>query len=114
MPVDLMERKNHRAAVRMSFNPEILCLVIDQEKKEQWPAWVRDVSASGICLLIEPKFEPGAKLSLEIRTRDCTLERRMIVEVKHSAICFPNNTWLHGCAFAELLSDADVARLAWR
>jgi len=113
MSVDATERADYRAAPRHSFNPEILCQVIHPDTNRHWPAWVRDISVTGISLLVEPRLDPGTSLILDLRMRNGLFSRRLNAEVKHSAICFPNNCWLHGCVFQENLSDQEVARLAW-
>ena len=119
MPVPKMKtpgksdsRFHNRSALRFSFNSEILCQVLDPKSNQQYPAWVADISAAGISFLLVPKFEAGSRLVIELYSRDRLFSRRLNLEVKHSVICFPNNSWLHGCAILEPLTKSDLNRLA--
>lgn len=113
MPLEAAKHSDYRAAPRRAFKPDILCHVIHVASNGRWPAWVRDVSVTGISVLVEPRFEPGTPFILDLRTLDGSFSRQLTAEVKHSAICFPNNCWLHGCVFEKSLGEDEVARLAW-
>jgi hypothetical protein len=78
--------------------------VLDQEVH---PAGVLDLSrdGQGVCLVLEPRYPPGSRLSLELRNaRGLTLQRRW-AEVRHSEICCPSfvEMYLHGCRLNEPL-----------
>jgi hypothetical protein len=105
--------KKHRAAPRLPFSPDIPCQVFDSPTGQQWPAWVRDISTSGISLLLEPQLQIGAIIIVEMRLPGDNRFLRKQAEVRHSEICFPNNAYLHGCSFLEPVSEEELAQVSW-
>jgi hypothetical protein len=108
LPIATQPLMEQRVAVRYPANPESMCQVLDPKSGQPWPAWVRDVSLTGICLLLEPHFEPGQRLPLEVHNPGKQFFRRIVIEVKHSDILCPNDAWLHGCAFERPLSEEEL------
>jgi PilZ domain-containing protein len=105
-------QSNQRAAPRYASSAWTSCQVKDPQTGATWPAWVRDISTSGISLLLEPRFDPGQRLAVEIKNLNRTLSRSLDIVVRHCDICFPNNCWLHGCSLSEPLSADELRRLA--
>jgi hypothetical protein len=73
--------------------------VSDQE--ERWSAVVRDVSVSGMGLVVGKLCDPGTLLEVEIESvlRVPSLSMRVVRMRKQAA-----NSWLLGCLLAEQLS----------
>ena len=57
-------KRERRIAIRYPLNPHTECSTIDSESGA-CPAWVRDVSVGGICLMVEQFFTPGTWLNVE-------------------------------------------------
>ena len=74
----------------------------------RWRAQVRDVSAVGIALLINRRFEPGSTLIVELqgKTRPRHLLVRVVRMTKHAA-----REWLLGCSFLSRLNEEAVKEL---
>jgi hypothetical protein len=93
-----------RLAVRYSCTLKTLCQTKTARPEDFW--WwgkVRDISSSGISLVIRRPFEPGTQLIIEPLTgRDSiqTLLARVIRATKNA-----RGGWLLGCEFAGLSAD---------
>jgi hypothetical protein len=71
------------------------------------PTAIRDVSQTGIALLAQQAFEVGALLAVELHHIERGIVRRYMVEVCHSDICYPDDSYLHGCRFVVPLSEEE-------
>ncbi len=80
------------------------------ESEEMWPLVIRDVSAGGIGVLLARRFEPGTELTIECAGSSSATVHRIVARVVRVE---PENAghWVHGCAFANPLADADLANL---
>jgi hypothetical protein len=67
-----------------------------------WQATVNNISAGGIGLLLQRRFEPGTGLAIELPDADFTYT--VFVRVIH-ALAQPNGRWLLGCSFVTPLSE---------
>jgi hypothetical protein len=107
-PVRSRER---RVAVRYPGNPDAACRA-HSPSAGVYPAWVRDISATGIALLVPAEFEPGAILTLEIenagRGVSCVVRARVV----HALEVPPDRRWLHGCAFERPLTADELRAFA--
>jgi serine/threonine protein kinase len=99
---------DRRVGVRYVSRQKGSCRPLSAEKKWRWTATVRDVSATGIGLLLNRRFEPGTVLRVKLPGRGA--RRLYLVRVTrvqpHSA-----RTWILGCVFPRRLSDEEVATL---
>jgi hypothetical protein len=98
--------RERRVAVRYPINPETECSTIVPEYGA-CPAWVRDLSAGGICLVVEQLFATGTWLSVELENAEKSLVRRLRARVVHSAE-IPFERWLHGCQFERELTAEEL------
>ena len=107
-PVSARER---RVAVRYPGNPDAACRAYTPSAGV-YTAWVRDISATGIALLLPSEFEPGALLTLELENADqgvsCVLRARVV----HALEVPPDGHWLHGCAFEKPLTAEELYAFA--
>lgn len=92
-----MER---RKAERFPCNGDTICRVVDPVKCRSNQVGIRDISLTGICLLLPAQFENGTELNVEIENHQLHFVHRQTVLVQHNGIQLPNESWLHGCAFA--------------
>jgi tRNA A-37 threonylcarbamoyl transferase component Bud32 len=108
--------EERRARVRYSCRLETGCTrntSIHPEKAAQhdsWEATVLDLSAVGIGLLLNRRFEPGTNLVLDLRGPGQGFAREVelcVTRVKSAA----GGAWFHGCAFAEPLSQEELRKL---
>src|SRR5438045_610027 len=76
-----------------------------------WFAKVRDISSSGIGLIVSRHFPVGSQLSLALYSAEPEVARTLEVNVVHVAP-HPGGGWGLGCAFASPLSD-DELRAYW-
>ncbi len=99
-----------RAFVRYPTDLETACLPIHGKKDEGWAARARDISAGGICLVCQRRFEPGTVLSIEINAGNDGPKHTVLARVawisKDSS-----HQWAHGCKFGRPLSDHELAEL---
>jgi hypothetical protein len=103
--------KERRAAVRYPCPGDTTCAVRDSRRDRHFPAGVWNISLSGVCLLLKPTFTPGSLLTVELGSQAQAFRCHLPVEVRHSDICFPNDAWLLGCAFARPLRLDDLLAL---
>ena len=99
--------KDHRRAPRLEAHVAVHCTIFDAATGQSWPAAIRDVSVTGIALLAVQTFEVGAVLGIKLRHSDRGVVRNYLVEVRHSDICCPNDSYLHGCRFVEPLREEE-------
>ncbi|MFO0925512.1 MAG: PilZ domain-containing protein [Gemmataceae bacterium] len=75
-------------------------------RKDPWPATIRDISNSGICLVLNRRFEKGAGLAVELPT-DQGKTSTSLARVVHVRP-LPEGGWLLGCHFISELSDDEI------
>jgi hypothetical protein len=107
-PVGSRER---RVAVRYPGNTDAACRAYSPSAGV-YTAWVRDISATGVALLISCEFEPGALLTLELENSDRGVSRVLQARVVHALEVPPAGRWLHGCAFESPLTDEELHAFA--
>jgi hypothetical protein len=95
-----------RAAPRYP-GTKVRCRLSRPERGAWLPAWVRDLSTSGISLLAERRFEPGTLVVLELESTETNQAARLEMVVVHTVAC-PNGAWLHGGAFRRELSEQEL------
>jgi hypothetical protein len=103
---------DRRVAVRYPGNPDASCQTI-AAPGGICPAWVRDISAVGVALLIGREFKPGTVLTIELindhQGVSCALRARVV----HTLELPPDGRWLHGCAFERPLTDEELRAFAY-
>jgi hypothetical protein len=108
VPVGGLDR---RVAVRYPGNPDAACQAITSPAGIL-PAWVRDISAVGVALLINREFAAGTVLTIELSNPvqgvACLLRARVV----HTLELPPDGRWLHGCAFERTLTDQELQAFA--
>jgi PilZ domain len=75
-----------------------------------WPARIRDVSAGGIGLILQRRFERGAGLAIELPDRATGGTYSVFAKVVHVA-SVPDGSWRLGCLFVNELDDEALQAL---
>jgi hypothetical protein len=101
------EVADRRRATRLEPCAGVRAMVFDAMTGQSWSAAIRDISQSGIALLVDQAFTVGQLLGLELKLDERRLVRNYLVEVRHSDICCPNDSYLHGCQFVEPLREEE-------
>lgn len=105
------EGPERRAAVRyLSHATDWTAEVEVAEKEERWSATVRDVSATGMGLVVARRCDPGTVLEVELEgtTRVPIPPFTMrVVHIRKQA----GNAWLLGCLLDKQLSPDELASL---
>lgn len=95
-PVD--RRDNGRANSSLTCSCTVITL---QQRPPFWPAKVRDVSTSGIGLVVNRALEPGTFLAIHVNTH---FDRPLRARVVHSTLQRPEMSWVVGCTLTHRLS----------
>lgn len=104
-------RPDRRVAVRYPGNPDASCHAV-APSGGVCPAWVRDISASGVALLIGREFEPGTVLTVELENPGQGVTSALRARVVHTLEIPPDDRWLHGCAFERELTGEELRAFA--
>jgi hypothetical protein len=103
-------RAERRASARHPSKQGGLCGPVEGEERFRWFATVQDISAGGIRVLLDRRFESGTILAIELgATADGpsrSLEAR-VVHVKQTA----GKKWMVGCAFTTPLNEGELQAL---
>jgi hypothetical protein len=100
-----------RVAVRYPGNTDAACRAF-APSAGVYTAWVRDISATGIALLLDREFERGAVLTLELNNADQGVTAVVQARIIHALEVPPDGRWLHGCAFERPLTAAELHAFA--
>jgi hypothetical protein len=75
-----------------------------------WQATVRDISLTGLGLVLKRRFERGTGLAIEIPAKGDYPGVTLLAKVAHTT-ALAGGSWLLGCAFVSELSDDALIRL---
>lgn len=107
--VILDERRNDD---RYVCNLRTICRPIEHPRSSSpWPARLLDVSTTGLRVLLTRRFEAGALLSIEIRTRDGSNLTLLARVVRVHATGRTRTLWSLGCLLAAPLAEDDLEEL---
>src|SRR5436190_17839682 len=76
-----------------------------------WFARVRDISSSGIGLILPQQFPPGTQLAIALHSSEQELSQTLEVNVVHVEP-YEGGGWILGCTFVNQLSE-DELRAYW-
>jgi hypothetical protein len=82
----------------------------DETEFTSSPAGVRDLSSTGIGLLMKAGIKPGRVLIIHLQSSQGCLSRPVPVRVMHATFQ-PDGDWLVGCQFLRRLSHQDMLEL---
>jgi PilZ domain len=103
----LATSRERRVAVRYPGNPDAACHAYTPSAGV-YTAWVCDISATGVALLVPCEFEPGALLTLELENAEQNVSCVLRAQVVHALEVPPDGRWLHGCAFEKPLTAEEL------
>jgi hypothetical protein len=105
-----MER---RAWIRVAANLDVSCQATGGPKDGGWPGNVADISAGGVGLLLQHRFEGGAELVIELASRAGAFRRTVRARVVHARMVMAagDPRWLMGCAFDQPLTQDELTNL---
>jgi c-di-GMP-binding flagellar brake protein YcgR len=101
--------RERRAAVRLSCALDTAYHPVP-EGERLCTGLVRDISTTGLGLLVDRYVEPETVLDVAVESEDGDLAYTLLVQVRH-ARDQGNGRWLLGCAFARSLSRYELELL---
>src|ERR1700674_4181842 len=101
----LENKKERRADARHLCHGPVLLFPVAGTRRVTWPAIVRDMSRTGLCLIIDRRFEPGTALRLEWHADPDAVLPPLLGRVVRLAQA-PEDRWCHGCT---LIGELEVA-----
>jgi len=102
--------EDRRAAVRYSCELGSLCQEVKDTVEEQWPARIKDISTTGIAVIVNRSFRPGTQLGIELQSEDESIRYTLMTQIVRTDEQ-GSDFWLLGCEFARPLSEDEVQRL---
>ena len=99
-----------RGYVRFPCSQAAFCCAHQPRDYIFWTARARDISASGIRLVLGHRFDPGTLLAVELLSANQGMAREFAARVLH-ATAQSGGGWTIGCQFADLLSEAELVAL---
>jgi PilZ domain len=96
-----------RRASRHSSDMETTCQPVGSRDSATWDGWCRDISTSGIGLILSRRFEPGTLLAIDVENPAQGVSYNVLARVIH-ATAQEDGTWRLGCAFARELAEEDL------
>jgi hypothetical protein len=101
-------RLERRANIRYACEQMTFCRSLSVPRERFWTAVVRDLSASGIGLLVRSSFELGTILAIELQgLRSARTLLGRVIHARPQA----SGGWIIGCELASNLSDAELHTL---
>ncbi|MBY0526339.1 MAG: PilZ domain-containing protein [Gemmataceae bacterium] len=97
---------DQRAAPRVACDRKTNENLIVSVGMASWPALVRDISTSGVSLVIGQRHEPGTRLPMCLVNTRKDLRCPIEMEVVHT-LRRPDGYWLAGCAFQDRQLNAE-------
>jgi hypothetical protein len=96
--------------VRYPSSVDSSCHPTSRVKEKSWSGKVQDISATGLCLVLERRFEPGTILTAELQGKRRGASSLRIVRVMRISEKTDGKYFL-GCAFQRPLSDSELKML---
>jgi serine/threonine protein kinase len=81
----------------------------DADVQDCWEAAVQDLSADGMGIVLNRRFEPGTVLTADLRSSNQRFERTVEMSVARVRRA-DRGFWIHGCVFASPLSKEDLRK----
>jgi hypothetical protein len=101
------QAEERRAAVRYPCDLHTTCQPMGRTAAGSWPARAVNISANGIALVLNRRFERGTILSIGLESADGQTARSMLVRVVY-AKGQDDGSWRMGCVFASELGDEEL------
>lgn len=99
-----------RIAVRHECGLQVNDRLIVSVGLSSWPAIVRDISTTGIGLILGIRHDPGASMPLDLFCTTNGYSRTLHVQIVRTQRQ-PDGYWFCGCAFDESLDHTELNAL---
>jgi hypothetical protein len=99
-----------RSAPRSTCLREVVCQAVMAGRDESAPALVKDISSTGLRLVLRRCYEPGRALAVSWRYPHGGTQHTLLVHVVHSHND-GSGTWHVGCSMVCQISDKQLAEL---
>jgi hypothetical protein len=107
-----MTRSERRHSLRKVCDLPTACVVISLVEPVLLPVRIRNISPSGIGLLIASRIAPGSFVAIKVQGPHQKAPRILRARIVHATFQPANRTWLIGGTFVEELGPDDLALLA--
>lgn len=107
---DVAHPVERRAAVRLQSNAKGSCQSLSRHLETDWQAVVRDISCTGIGLLLARRFEVGTLFTIELAGTPEGQTQMLVARVVHAALQQDGN-WFFGCSFLSPLAEHELQSL---
>jgi hypothetical protein len=105
-----MRETERRSAVRYSLPPNSPKASVRDEQGNCWQARVFNISATGICLAVNRRMEPGEVLTIEMVAKgepgSCSMRAR-VVRIEPDV----PGSWRAGCSLLQRLTEFELLTL---
>ncbi len=101
------ERRVH---LRFPCSQAVFCCALNPRDYIFWTARARDISASGMRLVLGHHFDPGTMLAMELLSAAQNVAREFPARVVY-ATAQAGGSWIIGCQFTNRLNEAELVAL---
>jgi len=101
---------NRRVAARYPTGSETFSYLTAVMEGSSWPAYIRNISASGISLILDHRVEPETIVNLDLVNRSLMFSCRMPVRVVY-VLEDPCGDWILGGSFTRKLNEDELQAL---
>lgn len=107
----MMPQSTRRRLARLPVQGCPVCPVLHIIEEGTWWASIRDVSATGVCLIADRPFKQGTSLTVQLPDGHGGLEPPTLLNVVHVRRRGKNKWWTVGCSFERPISKEQQQRL---
>jgi serine/threonine protein kinase len=99
--------KERRGGFRHAIELEARCRAVANAAGQRWAAWITDISATGLCLRAQRRFEVGSNLEITFTIKADDSDLNQLVRVRWVRAT-QDKSWLLGCEFVNAITDDDL------
>src|SRR5262249_30338497 len=99
--------KERRGGIRFPVELVADCRAVVAAAGKRWPAWIIDISKSGLCLHAQRRFEVGSVLEVSFTLQSEGSSINQLARVRW-AKATQDRTWLLGCEFVKAIAEEDL------
>lgn len=99
--------EERRAFRRYAADLKVSCRPLGAAIADSWPARLRDISAGGVGLVVERRFEPGTMLAVDLVNTASGSPRTLLSRVRH-VTAQPGGEWLLGVALLREMNEDEL------
>jgi hypothetical protein len=109
-PVEQAPPIDRRGSERHALEPGSAWLAVRDDRPDQPPAPVRDISMTGLALVLREPLRPGSVLVVSLQNEQKRLARLLPVRVMHATQA-STDEWVVGCQFVRRLTFPELQAL---